>query len=94
MAQRRALLLPRDATNEGSRLLRELLRRKTFGAIARRLRCDERSVRSWAREEAKPGLVLRARAGELLEIADAAWDEPPSSDVYAAEDPATTKGRP
>ena len=72
----RALLAPCDATNEGTRRLRELLRRQTFGAISRRLKCNERSVRHWAREEAKPGLLLRARVEEVLGIPAAAWDQP------------------
>lgn len=92
MALRRALLLPRDATNEGARRLRELLRRHTYAWIAKRLRCDEKAVRSWAHEGSKPGLLLRARIADVLRIPEAAWDEPPSKDTYAGEDPPTTRG--
>src|SRR5688572_25601704 len=91
VARRRALLLPRDATNEGSRRLRELLRKHTYAALARRLRCDEGTVRRVARELGKPGLLLRARAYEVLGITEPSWDEAPSSDVYAGEEPETTR---
>lgn len=91
----RELLRPSDATNEGSRRLREILRRRTCGAIARLLRCDERAVRMWAREEAKPSRLLRVRAEDVLDIPAHAWDDAPGSDVYGAgKDPPTArKGR-
>lgn len=89
MARRRALLLPSDATNEGARRLRELLRRHSFGWIARKLRCDEKSVRTWAREEGKPNLQMRARIAQELGLPEVAWDESP--DAYAGAEPATTK---
>lgn len=88
----RELLRPTDATNEGARRLRELLRRRTFGALAKQLRCDERAVRMWAREEAKPSLLLRARVEDVLGIGANTWDEPPGSDVYTAgRDPPTAR---
>lgn len=90
-ARGRASFNPVDATNEGSRQLRELLRKSTFGALARRLRCDERSVRWWASEKFKPARVMRARMKDVLSIPEDAWDDKPSSDVYAGEDPATTR---
>jgi transcriptional regulator with XRE-family HTH domain len=75
MAAPRALLLPDEATSEGARLLRAILRRQTFGAIARRLGCDESLVRRWAREERRPSRVLRLRAADVLGIPGASWDE-------------------
>ena len=89
MALRRDLLDPKEATNDGSRLLRLLLKEHTAGAIARRMRCDERTIRMWAREESKPGLVLRARGRKVLDIDETAWDEPP--DTYVAGDPKTDR---
>lgn len=91
VAWRRALLLPQEATTEGVRLLRDLLRRHSFAALARRMRCDEGSVRAWAREESKPGLILRARGVDVLGISERAWDDPRSSDLYAGSEPETTK---
>lgn len=86
MVRSRALLSPSEATNEGSRLLRELHRKKlTFGAIARRLRCDEASVRRWAYEKGKPNLQLRVRIREVLGIGEGTWDEPPKADFYGSE---------
>lgn len=88
----RELLRPADATNDGSRRVRELLRRRTFGAIAKQLRCDERAVRMWAREDTKPSLVLRARIEDVFAIPASAWDEEPTPDVYAAgKDPPTAR---
>lgn len=91
MSRRRALLLPEDATNEGSRRLRKLLRRHSFAAIGRRLRCDERTVRRLAREEGKPSLLIRARGREVLGISELAWDEAPWSDIYAGSEPPTMR---
>lgn len=91
MASRRALLLPRDATNEGSRQLRELLLRQSFGGIARRLSCDESSVRRWAREIVKPDRIMRAKIEQRLGIRAHAWDEPLEADVYAGDDPRTSR---
>lgn len=71
----RALLLPGEASTDGVRRLREILRRQTFGAVAFRLRVDERSVRRWAREECRPSRLERDRAAEVLGIPHAAWDE-------------------
>lgn len=92
-AARRAVLLPATATNEGSRRIRELLRKHTFGWIARKLTCDEKTVRAWAREDAKPSLIMRARAHERLAIDECAWDERPRSDAYSTSDPATSRLR-
>lgn len=90
----RELLRPADATNEGARRLRELLRRRTFGALARLLACDERAVRLWAREACRPSLRLRLRAEERLSIPADSWDEAPDSDVYdAGNDPPTERKR-
>lgn len=86
-ATTRALLRAEDAQTEGVRLLRQIVRKHTFGWIAHKLRCDERSVRIWAREEGRPGLVLRARAEDLLGIPSSSWDEPASADVYAKDPP-------
>lgn len=86
----RANLSPADATNEGSRQLREMIRKQTYGALARRLRCDERAVRWWASERFKPSLVMRSRLAELG-IAETAWDAPRSADIYAAGDPPTRR---
>jgi transcriptional regulator with XRE-family HTH domain len=88
---RRELFLPHEAPNEGARILRELLRRQTFAAIARRLRCDESAVRAWARGTGKPSHLLRARAADVLAIPERSWDEPRSSDLYAGSEPETTK---
>jgi len=87
----REILRPEEATNEGSRLLRVLLKKHTFGALAKRMRCDERSLRFWAREKWKPSLVLRARGEDVLGIRATAWDEAPSSDLYAGTDPSTRR---
>ncbi len=78
MVIRRALLAPHEATTEGSRRLRELLRRQTFDAVARTLGCDLRTVRLWALEKAKPSRLLRTRVDESLKIPGDAWDDPPS----------------
>lgn len=86
----RASLSPAAATNDGSRRLRELLRQQSFGGLARRLRCDERAVRWWAREEFKPSRLMRARLLEVLAIPEDAWDLAPSSDPYASG-PATRR---
>jgi hypothetical protein len=92
VARRRALLLPRDARTEGSRRIREELRRQTFAAIARRLRCDEGTVRRLATEAGRPSLVLRARAADILGIPEHAWDEPPfAADVYSSGEPPTAR---
>lgn len=91
MALRRRLLPPTEATTEGSRRLRHLLRRLTFAAVARRFRCDEGSVRRWAREEGKPSLQYRATGAVVFAIPEAAWDEPPLIDVYATEAPPTAR---
>lgn len=89
----RDLLLPHAATNEGSRRLRLLLRRHSFGAIARFLRCDESSVRAWAKERAKPSLAMRGACERTaqINIAEWMWDDPPIDDIYAGTEPLTTK---
>lgn len=97
-ARGRAVLLPADATNEGSRLLRELLRRMSIGALAKKLTCDEKTVRMWAQEKGKPSLLMRVRIWERraalrVEIRERAWDDPPSADAYSTADPATSKIR-
>lgn len=94
MAARRALLAPAEATNEGSRRLRELLKKQSFGALARRLRCVGGTVRFWAREERKPNLVMRDRIEIVLGIPAAAWDEPPSADDYCELPPTGRRAPP
>jgi hypothetical protein len=95
VARRRALLLPAEATTEGSRRLRELLRKQTCAAIARKLRCDESAVRFYAREARTPDLVMRARIREVLGWDEAIWEAPPAADdVYSQDAPATTKREP
>jgi transcriptional regulator with XRE-family HTH domain len=71
----RALLLPGDAGTVGVRMLREILRRQTFGAVAKRVGCDEERVRQWAREESRPSRLMRVRAAEVLGIPGETWDE-------------------
>lgn len=96
MTRDTSAILPEKATNEGSRRLRVLLRKHPFAAIARRLRCDESTIRRMARENGKPSLHIRARARDVLGISESAWDEPcsaPSSDAYEGSDPPTTKIR-
>ncbi len=91
MARRRSKLEAADATSEGSRQLRSLLVRQTFGAVARRLVCDEGAVRHYARETRKPSHEMRVRIFDVLAIPYDSWDEPPSSDLYAGADPSTTR---
>ena len=91
MARRRADLPVEQATNEGARRLRVLLLTQTFAQIARHLLCDEGAVRHYARMKRKPNAPLRKRARSVFDIPDDAWDDPPSSDVYAAPDPPTTR---
>jgi hypothetical protein len=88
------LLRPTDATNEGSRLLRVLLVRQSFGAIAKRVGCDESAIRHYAHERRKPDRMLRARMHERLGIRDDAWDERPSADLYATSEPETARAAP
>jgi hypothetical protein len=71
----RALLLPADASTVGVRMLRELLLRQTFGAVARRLGCAVSDVRRWAREECRPSRLLRVKAADVLKIPGESWDE-------------------
>lgn len=91
MARRRALRLPEEATNEGSRQLRKILRRQGAGWIARRLLCDERTARRYADEAQKPSLQMRARAQDVFGIPERAWDEEPTPDAYEDGSPSTTR---
>jgi hypothetical protein len=91
VTRRRALLPPTEASSDGARRLRELLRKQSFGAIARRLRCDESAVRFYASEARKPNLVMRARIREVLEIPESSWDEAPVADPYATSEPPTRR---
>lgn len=84
------MLDPKKATNEGARRLRELLRKHSAGSLAKRLRCDEKSVRNWARG-VKPSRVHRWRIHEVLGIVVEAWDSAPASDCYTGAEPATTR---
>lgn len=93
MARRRAKLSPKDAKSEGERRLRELLRRQTFGAIARVLRCDESAVRFYARGKRKPNGEMRVRVRAKLGIQESAWDEPPRDDAYETTEPPTRRRR-
>lgn len=91
MARRRAALRPEDARTEGERRLRVLLRRKTFGEIARAWLVDESAVRFYARGRRRPVYEIRARARKKDGIPESSWDEPPADDVYEATDPPTRK---
>lgn len=95
MASRRDPLLPGEATSEGQRRLRVLLRRLTFGAIARVLRCDESTVRGWAKRPTRPHLTMRAamERAPQIGIPEWTWDEPPvvDPDPYAGGEPRTTR---
>lgn len=91
MAIRRSLFSPREALNEGARRLRELLKKHTFKSLARRLRCDDKTIRMWANHTWKPSLVMRVRLRDTFGIPESAWDDAPCSDVYAGEEPLTTK---
>lgn len=73
----RHLLRPDDAPNEGARRLRELLRTRTFGQIARKLGCDLSGVRRWAVGTWNPDRRMRERLWEEFAIAVEVWDEPP-----------------
>lgn len=84
-------LRPSDATNEGSRRIRELLRRTSYGAIARKLRVDERAVRLWAREERVPNAIMRERWRDVYAWEPDIWDAPPARDSYVGSEPTTTK---
>lgn len=82
---RRARLDPSQATTEGQRLLCELLRRNSFGALARKTRLDESAIRHYARGRRTPSFEIRPKLKETLGIPDESWDEPPKPDTYATE---------
>lgn len=94
MGRRANILLPSEATNDGVRLLRELLLRMTAGQIAKLVACDESAIRRYAREERDPHPNMRERFDSKLAIPLLAWSRPPAPDPYAAEAPATTKRGP
>jgi hypothetical protein len=71
----RVALRPIEAKTEGVRLLRVILQRQTFGAVARRVGVDDSAVRAWALEIRRPLSVARWRAEEVLSIPFDAWDE-------------------
>lgn len=68
-------LRPDEATTEGVRSLRTLLKHSTFNALATQLRCDSRLVRAWGKEEWRPSPRMRERVAEVLGIPSEAWDE-------------------
>lgn len=88
---RRTALRSDEAKTEGSRRLRVLLRRLTYGAIARKLRVDERAVRLWARDERTPSTIMRERWREAYQWDESIWDAEPVKDSYAGSDPLTTR---
>lgn len=103
MSSRRAPLSPADATNEGARRLRELARRQSFRAIAKKLGCNETAVRFWAQEKYKPSGRMRERINARLGPWDASpwstwpddvWESAPCVDVYSSETPATERRAP
>ena len=70
----RKVLPVEEATNDGSRALRELLRRLTFGQLAKRLTCTPSTVRKWAKELRMPTAAWRERMFLLLDIPLGAWE--------------------
>lgn len=79
-----------DATTEGMRLLRIVLRRQTAARLAKRLACTDAAIRLWARGARTPGATMRDVLERELDIAAEAWELEPTVDAYDA-DPATGK---
>lgn len=79
----RKVLAVDEATNEGSRALRALLRRLTLGQLARMLKCTPSTVRKWAVEIRTPTAKWRERLLDELGIPLEAWERrcTPRSDV-------------
>lgn len=69
-------LLPAEAPTEGSRRLRELLQRQTMSAVAKRVACNDKSVRAWAQGNYRPARAHRATMARVLQIPPGEWDEP------------------
>jgi len=80
VARPRLLLYPAAASTEGVRLLRILLMRQTFGAVARRVGCHAGLVRRWAREECRPSWQWRVVVEAVAGIQAAAWDDAPRAE--------------
>lgn len=73
----RRILRPNEASNDGVRRLRELLRSKSAVTLARALACDPTAVRRWAREERAPGPEMRDAMEKYLGIPMTSWEAPP-----------------
>lgn len=72
----RKLLRAIDASNEGVRRLREVLRSRSAAVVARLVGCDATAIRRWAREERTPTAEWRTVLHSELGIAESAWEEP------------------
>lgn len=72
----RKLLRAIDASNEGVRRLRELLRTRSAATLARKLACDSTAIRRWAREDRMPTAEWREALERELGIPRGAWEEP------------------
>lgn len=93
--RRRAPLRPADAKNEGQRQLAIRCERKSFGAVAKRARCDEATIRRYVRGQRDPTPAMKERLEATEGIAFDLWEKPPQLDAYAGEDePVTTKREP
>lgn len=72
----RKVLRAVDASNEGVRRLREILRSRSAAVVAKRLGCDSTAVRRWAREERTPTPEWRKVLDEVLGIPESSWETP------------------
>lgn len=81
---RKMIASPDDAPNEGVRMLRELRLRLTYGAIARKVGCDERAVRMWTAGTHFPRADLASRLRDAFGIPLEAWARP-GHDVVAVD---------
>lgn len=91
----RKVLPVEEATNDGSRALRVLLRRLTLGQLARQLKCAVSSVRKWALGARTPTAHWRAKMYEVLGVPLDSWErqrEHVTTD-YDEEGPATSRCR-
>lgn len=93
--RRRNLSPPSEAKTEGLRRLRELLVTKTFAALARRLRCDEGTIRHYERGVRFPDTRMRRRMREEFGISENAWFPAgiigADHDAYMGDEPATAR---
>jgi transcriptional regulator with XRE-family HTH domain len=69
-------LRPIDAPNDGSRRIRELLKRLTSGQIAQKLLCDISTVCRYAQGRRSPERAVRQRCDEIYGIPIGSWEEP------------------